>query len=160
MMSYPSFVIADGLIPTEWKHWQRILSVAAVGGLVMTAWDVVMDPIMVASEHWVWDVQGAYHGIPLQNFWGWWLTVFTTFALYLLVAGKASRPAEARFDRLALVSYLVTALGIVLLSLVIGAGELALIGFFVMIPWFISGWLRGRTEKQDVEKKEAQGHGL
>ena len=153
MMSYPSFVIADGLIPTEWKHWQRILSVAAVGGLVMTAWDVVMDPIMVASEHWVWDVQGAYHGIPLQNFWGWWLTVFTTFALYLLVAGKASRPAEARFDRLALVSYLVTALGIVLLSLVTGAGELALIGFFVMIPWFISGWLRGRTEKQDVEKK-------
>jgi len=41
---------------------------AAVGGLVMTAWDVVMDPIMVAGGHWVWDVNGAYHGIPLQNF--------------------------------------------------------------------------------------------
>ena len=53
MMSYPSFVIADRLIPTGWKHWQRILSVAAVGGLVMTAWDLVMDPIMVASGHWV-----------------------------------------------------------------------------------------------------------
>jgi len=82
----------------------------------------------------------------LQNFWGWWLTVFTTFALYLLAASRASRPREARFDRLALVSYLVTALGIVLLSLVTGAGELALIGFFAMIPWVISGWLRGRLE--------------
>ena len=27
MMSYPSFVIADRLIPGGWKHWQRILAV-------------------------------------------------------------------------------------------------------------------------------------
>jgi len=98
---------------------------------------------MVASGHWVWDVQGAYHGIPLQNFWGWWLTVFTTFALYLLLSGKATRPVVGWSDRLALASYLVTALGIVLLSLVTGAGELALIGFFAMMPWFISGWMVG-----------------
>ena len=30
-----------------------------------------------------WDTRGAYFGIPQQNFWGWWLTVFTTFALYV-----------------------------------------------------------------------------
>jgi hypothetical protein len=61
MMSYPSYVIADRLIPAGWKRWQRILSVAAVGGLVMTAWDLVMDPVMVASGHWVW---GAERGLP------------------------------------------------------------------------------------------------
>jgi uncharacterized membrane protein len=142
MMSSPSFVIADRLIPAGWKHWQRILSVAAVGGLVMTAWDLVMDPIMVSSGHWVWDVNGAYHGIPLQNFWGWWLTVFTTFALYLLISGKGTRLPQANFDRLAVLSYLVTALGIVTISLVSNAGELALIGFFSMIPWGIAGGLR------------------
>ncbi len=140
MMSYPSFVIADRLIPAGWRRWQRILAVAAVGGVVMTAWDLVMDPIMVASGHWVWDVNGAYHGIPLQNFSGWWLTVFTTFALYLLISGKAAKP-DGKFDRLAVLSYSITALGIVIISLVSNSGELVLIGFFTMVPWIISGWL-------------------
>jgi len=108
----------------------------------MTAWDLVMDPVMVAGGHWVWDTNGAYFGIPLQNYSGWWLTVFTTFALYLLISGKTEKPVEARFDRLAVTSYLVTALGIVAVSLVSGAGALALIGFFAMMPWVAAGWLR------------------
>jgi uncharacterized membrane protein len=142
MMSYPSFVIADWLVPFGWKRWQRLLGVAAVGGLVMTAWDLIMDPIMVAGGNWVWDTKGAYFGIPLQNYWGWWLTIFTTFALYLWLFGKAAKPAQARFDRLAMGSYLVTALGIILASLLSGAGALALIGFFAMMPWAMAGWLK------------------
>jgi uncharacterized membrane protein len=118
------------------------MSVAAVGGLVMTAWDLVMDPIMVASGHWVWDVKGAYFGIPLQNFWGWWLTVFTTFVLYLWLFGRGAKPTQASFDRLALWSYLVTGLGIVLVALVSDLGALALIGLFAMLPWAITAGLK------------------
>jgi uncharacterized membrane protein len=142
MMSYPSFVIADWLVPFKWKRWQRLFAVAAVGGIVMTAWDIVMDPIMVYNGHWVWDVAGAYHGIPLQNFWGWWLTVFTTYALYMFFAFRGERTPQPRFDRLAVSSYLVTTLGMVLSSLFGGAGELGLIGIFVMTPWVIAGLLK------------------
>jgi uncharacterized membrane protein len=142
MMSYPSFVIADRLVPSAWKQWQRIQTVAAVGGVVMTAWDLVMDPVMVAGGHWVWDTQGAYFGIPLQNFWGWWLTVFTTFALYMWISGKSVKTSEAKFDQLALGSYLVTGLGIVVATLLSGWGALALIGFFAMMPWVIAGLLK------------------
>jgi putative membrane protein len=142
LMSYPSFVIADWLVPADWKRWQRLLAVAAVCGLAMTAWDLVMDPIMVAGGYWVWDTNGAYFGIPLQNYWGWWLTVFITFALYLLMSGKVEKSTEAKFDRLAVLSYLVTALGVVAVSLVSGAGALAMIGFFAMMPWVAAGWLR------------------
>ena len=142
MMSYPSFVIADRLVPAGWKRWQRILVVAAVGGLVMTAWDIVMDPVMVYNGHWVWDVEGAYHGIPLQNFWGWWLTVFCSYALYMLIAPQSGRESDPGFDRLAMTSYMVTAFGMVLASLFGGAGELGLLGIFTMFPWVIAGFLR------------------
>lgn len=142
MMSYQSFVITDRLVPAARKHWARLLGVAAVGGLVMTAWDLIMDPVMVSGGHWVWDTQGAYFGIPLQNFWGWWLTVFTTYVLYQIMRGKSASIPDAGFDRLALTGYLVTALGIVLGCLIHAAGNLALIGFFAMLPWVIAGWMR------------------
>lgn len=142
MMSYPSFVIAERLVGPGSGHRREILAVAAVGGLVMTAWDVVMDPLMVAGGHWVWEVEGAYFGIPLQNFWGWWLTVFTTFALYLLVRGRKDAMPDPGFDRQAVASYGITALGMIASSLRHGAGDLALIGFFVMLPWVIVAWPR------------------
>ena len=94
MLSYPSYVIADRLVPSGWKRWQRILAVAVVGGLVMIVWDAVMDPIMVAGGNWVWNIKGAYFGIPPQSFWGWWLTVSTTFVLYLWLFAKAPNPPK------------------------------------------------------------------
>ena len=77
MMVYPSYVIADRLVPMRKSTFVRILHVSLVGGIIMTAWDLGMDPLMVKAGHWVWEVQGAYFGVPLQNFWGWWLITFT-----------------------------------------------------------------------------------
>lgn len=107
----------------------------------MTAWDVGMDPMMVANEHWVWEVEGAYFGVPLQNYWGWWLTVFTTFAVYLFLMRDARLLNDKRFDRLAILVYLATGLGNLLQGYFIGLGGAALAGFFAIIPWIITGWL-------------------
>jgi uncharacterized membrane protein len=123
-------------------RWQLILDMVAVGGLVMTAWDLIMDPIKMAGGNWVWVVKGAYFGIPLQNYWGWWLTILTTFALNLWLSGKTIKPAPTGFDRLALASYPVAVLGIVAAAPFTGAGGLALIGFFPMLPRVVAGWLQ------------------
>lgn len=43
-----------------WNAWLALLAAMA-----MTAWDLGMDPQMVASGHWVWTQGGAYFGIPV-----------------------------------------------------------------------------------------------
>ena len=142
MMMYPSFVMAEWLIPSAWTGAKRLLSAAAIGGLIMTAWDVVMDPIMVAANYWVWELQGAFFGVPLQNYWGWWLTVFTTFVLYLLVTRNRSSAKEAGFDRLALVAFMITGYGNVISALSSNLAGPALAGFFALTPWVLLTWIR------------------
>ena len=66
---------------TKWK-W------AALGGVVLTAWDVSMDPAMVKTTHWLWHLDDPatqsplarlflgdiFYGMPLSNWLGWLLT--------------------------------------------------------------------------------------
>jgi putative membrane protein len=140
MMMYPALVIAERITPPRWGVWIWRLAVAAVGGLVMTAWDLAMDPLMVAGGHWVWEVEGAYFGIPLQNFWGWWLTTFVTFGLFSWLGNLTpSKEATPGFDRLAVISYAITGLGIILVDWQIGQGGAALAGALAMAPWVILG---------------------
>ena len=61
---------------------------AVAAGLVLTAWDVSMDPAMVRTAHWQWHlapeaqqtmlqrvfVSDAFYGMPLSNWLGWLLT--------------------------------------------------------------------------------------
>lgn len=142
MMMYPSFVMAEWLVPCSWTGAKRLLSIAAIGGLIMTAWDVVMDPIMVAGNYWVWEVQGAFFGVPLQNYWGWWLTVFTTFVLYLLVIRNRPSGKEVGFDRLAIIVFMITGYGNVINALTINLAGPALAGFFALTPWVLLAWIR------------------
>jgi uncharacterized membrane protein len=108
---------------------------------VMTSWDVVMDPLMVRGQNWIWEVEGAFFGIPLQNYWGWWLTVFTTFALFLLSTRNQPPVKNAGFDRLALVAFMITGYGNTLSALIGGLGGPALAGFFALTPWIVLAWL-------------------
>lgn len=147
MMTYPSYVIAERLVPAMKNIWTWRLGVAAIGGMVMTAWDLAMDPMMVAGGHWVWEVQGAYFGVPLHNYFGWWLTTFVTFALFELISRRFMHPKAAlqlewppRFERLAVLSYAITGLSSVIVSLQVGLNGSALAGLFAMLPWVVLSW--------------------
>jgi uncharacterized membrane protein len=141
MMTYPSYVIASRLVRPLNHAWLWRLAVAAVGGLVMTAWDLAMDPMMVGGGHWVWDQPGAYFGIPLQNYWGWWLTTFVTFWLFLTLARHQpeTTPTSDPFTRLAVASYAITGFSSILVDFIFHLDGPALVGLFAMLPWVLAG---------------------
>ena len=142
MMTYPSYIIATRVVPAFKSTWLWRLAVAGVGALIMTAWDLVMDPMMVAGDHWVWEEPGAYYGIPLQNFLGWWLTTFVTFWLFLTLAHiipKQDRSNDS-FIQLAIWSYAIVGLSTILTDFLFGLDGPAMVGIFAMLPWVLWGW--------------------
>jgi putative membrane protein len=68
MMLPPAWAVAYAA--TGQPHgWRFVL----VSGLAFTAWDLFLDPQMVAWGYWVWETPGLYFGIPLVNYAGWLL---------------------------------------------------------------------------------------
>ncbi len=55
---------------------------ALAAAVWMTAIDLVIDPLAANQlGYWRWTERGAYYGIPLSNFAGWFTTSFVIFAL-------------------------------------------------------------------------------
>ena len=100
MISYPSLVIAEGILETRSAEDQwRSLRVAALAAVIMTSWDLVLDPIMVKMGYWVWEAGGEYFGVPAYNFLGWLVTTFTIFILYHCVAGRQAQKVHNGSDQ-------------------------------------------------------------
>lgn len=75
MMLPPSWAVAR-FIAGEHGHLFVYLSAIA-----FTAWDLFLDPQMVAWGFWVWESPGGYFGIPLTNYLGWLLAAALMTAL-------------------------------------------------------------------------------
>jgi uncharacterized membrane protein len=76
MMIYPSYVIAnllvDGRPLSPRPGLTRLVWLALIGGMVMTAWDLSVD-VILSGPHvraWIWHDGGPYFGIPVQNYAG------------------------------------------------------------------------------------------
>jgi len=63
-----------------WRH----LSAIAIGAVLLTSWDFVLDPAMSQAyvPFWLWEQPGAFFGMPYQNFAGW----LGTGAIFMAVA--------------------------------------------------------------------------
>jgi uncharacterized membrane protein len=99
MMAWPALVVGRTLA-------RRKPAVLAVAAYALTAWDVFLDPQMVAAGHWTWfDPRYALPlipGIPLSNFAGWLLvSALMMVALGLLLPSSTapvpSWPAAALY---------------------------------------------------------------
>lgn len=139
MMAYPSYVIAN-LIACDQPSGSpsrpiRIILISFLGAMVMTAWDVLVDPVRSGPEvrAWIWEQGGPYFGVPLQNFVGWILTTFTVHLAYRLLESKVSPkpvgPLTVGIASMPLAAYGVQAIAATLVS---NPQELWVIGPFVM----------------------------
>ena len=66
-------------LPSRWQKARWVNPLLA--GLAFTAWDLLLDPQMVAWDLWIWHTPGGYFGIPWSNYVGWLGTAVLLTAL-------------------------------------------------------------------------------
>ncbi len=139
MMAYPVLLAARRLS----RRW-----VVLVGAYGLTAWDVFLDPQMVADGHWTWaDPETALPGvpgIPLTNFAG-WLVVGTLMMLVLVMVLPRDQGHRHADESLPATLLVWTWLGYVLGNVFwFGTGSVALVGGVLLgllvLPYAWSLW--------------------
>jgi putative membrane protein len=90
MMIHPALVAARR-VTNSW--------VWLYGGAILAAWDLFLDPLLVAAGRWTWEVPGAHvpftPDIPLSNAFGWLLAGITICALLHLILPRERRKEGA-----------------------------------------------------------------
>lgn len=125
-------------LPPAWAVAARIAgstrgpAFIVLSACAMTAWDLFLDPQMVAWGLWRWDVDGAYFGIPLQNFAG-WLLVSALITVVVRPARLPLRPLVVIYS----VTWLLEAGGLPLFWGLVGP---ALVGTVVMGLFVLRAW--------------------
>jgi putative membrane protein len=147
----------------------RVVTVPLVAALVMVAWDLSQDPVWGTILHlWIWRDGGAYFGVPVTNFLGWYLEGYVFYQLFaLFVRQRANNPpiVPRAYWRLAVLCYGVSAAGNILLvipgsgpSIVTDAtgaqwrvsditGACALVSILVMGAFAVLAWVRPGDRK-------------
>ena len=78
-------------------NWVRQLGAIALGALLLTAWDFVLDPAMsqTSMPFWEFEELGAFFGMPYRNLAGW----MGTGALFMSVAAFFWRKTPIHLER-------------------------------------------------------------
>jgi uncharacterized membrane protein len=75
-----------------------------VGAVLLTAWDLFLDPQMVGEGYWTWAKKGRYRGIPVSNYLGWFVSSLGVMALLdgiLPTDGKADATLVGEYSWMA-----------------------------------------------------------
>lgn len=167
-------------IPTSWFYLSlcalaiagRLLSAkddalskwwwAFVAGLILTAWDLVMDPAMFRTEHWLWRLpdlpdapawrqwlisREAYFGVPPANFLGWILTGTIVTRAMLAVVPPSEWASKVSPDDFPVALYAVNAILPITICLRWGMAPAAAVGIVAMgIPLVLAWRSRRRND--------------
>jgi putative membrane protein len=134
MMLVPAWAVAEVILANHRDNlgsWYAPLH-AALAGAAFTAWDLYLDPQMVAHELWSWDYPGAYFGIPWLNFLGWWMA-----ATLLTLLIRPRRLPRRRLMAIYTLTWVFQAIG---LGLFWDQPGPALVGFLSMGIFVVWAW--------------------
>lgn len=153
-MGHLSLRIAERLVGDSPQSVLARVRLAAIAAMVMTCWDLGMDPIMVAKNHWLWQTPGLYFGIPLHNFVGWLVTSLCFYLAWLwLSPAKTNSPqtvvGRRLYRLLAPSAYAIMCVSMTIANANMGQFGPAVIGFLATggfaLYWLRDGWGAGHT---------------
>ncbi|MCA2655905.1 gamma-carotene 1'-hydroxylase CruF [Microcystis sp. M061S2] len=98
-LGFSAYIIARvGLSTLAIPQWLQNLGSIAIGAVLLTSWDFVLDPAMSQSTipFWIWEQPGAFFGMPYENFAGWFGTgcVFMTVATLIWQVQPVKLPSQ------------------------------------------------------------------
>lgn len=83
-MGLPALEVARRLFPSSHRRPVRWL----VAGFLLTAWDLFLDPQMVAEGFWSWAHPSGWYGIPWSNYAGWLIVGSILAAMADVIGGN------------------------------------------------------------------------
>lgn len=88
-----TMILGDPASPRDrLRHW----GIPLVAAFIVTGWDICSDPIgATIGRQWIFAESGAYYGVPLANYLGWYLCTWSFFQAWniYLSTETASGPA-------------------------------------------------------------------
>jgi len=150
----------------------RLFLVPALASVIMLAWDLSMEADWSTVDRaWIWRDGGAFFGVPVSNFFGWYFTTYVfyvAFAFYCKAWPVLSCPSSRSCWRAPIVLYGICALGNLLTirlpmappTVTDAAGRhwttsnilttCALISLLVMVPMAVLAWHRLEVQAADM----------
>jgi len=170
-IGYVSWVLALLILGDVDKpaHGTRLLALPLLASLIMLAWDLSMEAVWSTIDRaWIWRDGGAYFGVPVGNFIGWFLTgylYYLAFALYCRASPSPRAPTRQSLWFPAILLYAVCALGnILILKVPMGPpvvtdaagrrwltadilGDCVLVSLLVMMPFAVLAWRKALSDR-------------
>jgi uncharacterized membrane protein len=141
-----SYLLARAGLGKRFGGWGQIGAIA-LGALMLTSWDFVLDPAMsqTVMPFWYWHQPGAFFGMPYQNFVGW----MGTGCVFISVAAGLWRNQVIRLQpeqlNLPLVIYLGNFVFAMVMSLAAGFWIPVLLGVALGVAPAVVCWKLGQT---------------
>ena len=90
-VGYLSWMLSHILTGQYYKKLEgkQIFIVPFIAAFIMVIWDLTLDPISSTLQGlWIWTTPGAYFGVPISNFFGWFLVVYIFFQIFALYISR------------------------------------------------------------------------